>query len=527
MPERCETRYVIVGSGVSGALLAEGLLAAGKGPVLMLEAGPPLRMRDYRMWLDMVMAGKTPYAGLSDTQADYVAQGAQPWQIPGGRLFVRGGSTVHWGGWCPRMKPEDFELRSRVGFGGLDWPWSYGQMEPFYARAERYLQVAGDSADKDPPRRTPYPFEAPTFTLVDGVIIQALDRLEISHYHIPIARNAVAINGMPQCVTTGTCNYCPLGARFTGDQPVERLVARYSSAGTFELRTGAAVRRVIPDGRRRAAAVEYVDTATGRITVVEAENVMLCAGALEVPKLMLASVAPEWPRGLGNDRDLVGRFVVANPFFYARGTAPTNSQRLQEELFIPTLGSRHWDTPQYQREGKFLMNRSPSPNLNLAGQMVQGKTTAEIEAATVGQQTLELQGTVQTFSYPENRVGIAPGNTRFGVPRTLIDTPREAYDNALMARITGRMQQVLNAIGYATSSASMGAYPQRGDHAMCTTRMSASPADGVVDTQFRVHGMDNVYILSNSVFPSGAAANPTLTLAALGFRLLGQLGAGI
>lgn len=523
MSTRCEMRYVIVGSGVSAGLLAEGLLRAGKGPLLMLEAGPPLRMRDYRTWLDLVMAGKVPYAGLSDLVTDYVAEGAQRWQIPGGRLFVRGGSTVHWGGWCPRLKPEDFELQRRIGFGGLDWPWSYEEMEPFYARAEEYLQVAGDSNDQDPPRRGRYPFEAPTFTLVDGVIIRALERIGVSHYHIPIARNTLSIHGMPQCVTTGTCNYCPLGARFSGDQPLDRLLARYGSDGTFTLRTGAAVRRVVAGGPRHAAGVEYVDTQTGRSTMVEAENVLLCAGALEVPKLLLSSVAAEWPRGLGNGRDLVGRFVVANPFFYARGTAPANLQKLQEELFIPTLGSRHWDTPQYQREGKFLMNRSPSPNLNVAGQMVQGKTTEQIEAATVGQQTLELQGTIQTFSWFENRVGLAPGTTRFGVPRTLVQTPRVAYDDATLARVTGRMERVLTAMGYTVPSGSMGAYPQRGDHAMCTTRMSASPADGVVDPTFRVHGMENVYVLSNSVFPSGAAANPTLTLAALGFRLLDQL----
>lgn len=518
-----DTRYVIVGSGVSAALLAEGLLAAGKGPVLMLEAGPPLKMRDNRTWLDLVMAGKVPYAGLSDTAADYESRGAQPWQIPGGRLMVRGGSTIHWGGWCPRMKPEDFELQSRIGMGGLDWPWTYRELEPYFERAEEYLQVAGDSADQDPPRRGRYPFEAPTFTLVDGVLIQAMDRLGVSHYHIPIARNARPIHGMPQCVTTGTCNYCPFGARFTGDQPLDRLLARYGPGGTFQLRTGAAVRRVRAASVRRAAGVEYVDLATGRPHTVDADNVLLCAGALEVPKLMLASACAEWPAGLGNGRDLVGRFVVANPFFYARGTAPTNPRKLQEELFIPTLGSRHWDTPRYQREGKFLMNRAPTPNLNLAGLMGEGKTTAEIEAAAVGAQTLELQGTIQTFSYFENRVSLAAGTTRFGLRRTLIDTPRAAYDAATTARVTGRMEQVLRAMGYSVASGGKGSYPQRGDHAMCTARMSASPGDGVVDTRFRVHGTENVYVLSNAVFPSGAAANPTLTLAALGFRLLDQL----
>ena len=49
--------------------------------------------------------------------------------------------------------------------------------------------------------------------------------------------------------------------------------------------------------------------------------------------------------------------------------------------------------------------------------------------------------------------------------------------------------------------------------------MSVDPARGVVDANLKVFGTDNLYILSNAVFPSGAAINPTLTLVALGYRL--------
>ena len=58
---------------------------------------------------------------------------------------------------------------------------------------------------------------------------------------------------------------------------------------------------------------------------------------------------------------------------------------------------------------------------------------------------------------------------------------------------------------------------------MCTTRMAASEASGVVDSNLKVFGTDNLYILSNAVFPSGAAVNPTLTLVALGFRFADHL----
>jgi choline dehydrogenase-like flavoprotein len=230
-----------------------------------------------------------------------------------------------------------------------------------------------------------------------------------------------------------------------------------------------------------------------------------------------------WLRGIGNDTDQVGRYIVANPFFYARGTASTNPQKIQEELYIPTIGSRFWDTPAYQREGKFLMNRSTTPSLNLARMMGQGQSVQAIEAATTGAQTMELQGTIQTFSHFANRVSLASGFTRFGLPRTAIDTPVAAYDAGVLQRIGDRLTRLLRAMGYAVDPSNVGVYPQRGDHAMCTTRMSGSPTDGVVDRSFRVHGTENLYVLSNAIFPSGAAANPTLTMMGLGFLLLDQL----
>jgi choline dehydrogenase-like flavoprotein len=61
-------------------------------------------------------------------------------------------------------------------------------------------------------------------------------------------------------------------------------------------------------------------------------------------------------------------------------------------------------------------------------------------------------------------------------------------------------------------------------HPMGTTRMSSSPADGVVDANLRLHAIDNLYVAGSSVFPTGGHANPTLTVVALALRLAGHLG---
>ena len=56
-------------------------------------------------------------------------------------------------------------------------------------------------------------------------------------------------------------------------------------------------------------------------------------------------------------------------------------------------------------------------------------------------------------------------------------------------------------------------------HHIGTTRMAASPRDGVVDGNCRVHGTANLYVAGSSVFPTAGNANPTLTIVALALRL--------
>lgn len=514
---------LIIGSGVAGGVIAEGLLRKGIKSIIMIEAGTTMIMKDHRKWLDVVMSKKFPYDKLSDEKTDYESYGNQPWKIEGGRLIVRGGSTMHWGGWCPRMKPEDFELRSRIESGGLDWPLTYNQLEPYYLEAEKYLQVAGDSSDQDPPRSSSYPYEAPQFTLTDNIIIQGLDQLGISHMHIPIARNAKPINGMPACVTTGTCGYCPIEARFTGNQPLDRISVKYEE-DSFKLLSNTVAKQIRVDRKNRATGVECIDTETDERFIVEAQKIIVCAGSLETPKLLLYSTSAFWPNGIGNDSNHVGRHLVANPYFYVRGKAKENPKKIQEELFMPTVGSRHWDTPEFQKEGKFFFNKAPSPDLKIANLMGKGYSRKDIEQAVIGEQILELQGTIQTFSYFENKVKLGYGTTRFGLPKTVIDTPVDAISSRQKKIILDRLNRILTTVGYTPLDNDLGSgiYQQRGDHAMCTTRMSISPSEGVVDENCKIHEMENVYIVSNAIFPSGAAANPTLTLVAIAFRFLEQ-----
>jgi choline dehydrogenase-like flavoprotein len=501
---------IIIGSGVAGSTIATKLLEADpNASILMLEAGPIVPMKDRRYWWDYVVSYAQPYAHCYDRDGDNDSVGETPWISKGSRLMIYGGSTVHWGGWSMRFKPEDFNLKSNTGGGG-DWPYGYAELEPYYCRAEEYLSVGGD--DDDPWRSKPYPMPAYPWTESDGEMVEAFDRLGITPGKMPMARYR-------KCMATGTCKYCPIGARFSGSYILDDLLAepRFTYLGQAP-----ALRLGTEESKSKIAYVEYLDPFTAEPVKARGDTIIICSGAYEAPKLLQTSVSFHWEHGIGNDHDLVGRYPVSHPFLSVAGTKPNNPERWIQEYDFPTLMSRTYDTEEYQSNGKiFLMKDASQPNTDIAGQMIAGKTRAEVDAAVSGRRSMHLSAFMEEKGSWADRFTVAQGTTRFGLPRTKIDF---SYPSDFVARANknlGLMSAVLKEMGYENLQPQIG--DQDGHHTSSTTRMGTDPTQGVVDEHLKVFGTDNLYVCSNAVLPNCAAVNPTLTLVAVTLKLTDHL----
>lgn len=506
--------YVFVGSGVACATAAQVLLDADPAKsVLVLEAGPTFQLADRRKWWDYIVTGRRPYQAYQDRDVDNVSEGTEEWVFPESRLMVRGGSTVHWGGWSLRFKEEDFRLRTNTGRGG-DWPFDLNELLPSYKMAEHLLGVSGDDAQEDY-RDDPYPLPAYPYTAADGLMIEAFEKQKMRYAPMPVAR-------FRRCMTTGTCKYCPVNARFSATFVLDRLAETYGEK--FELATEAPVSRLLMSKRNRACGVEYISYPEGETHRVEGDTIVLGGGAIETPKLLQRSRSPFWPHGVGNDYDLVGRYLISHPFLYARVGLPENQNRWQQELDFPTLMSRHYDAPEDQDKGKLFLFKSRSrPRTGLAKMMREGRRREDIDRAVRGPMEFELQGFMEEFSNFHNRVENGPGVNHVGLPQTRVGFSRNPdFEKRKEARLA-QMRTIVEGIPGSTFLKA-DIRSQRGDHAASTCRMSTQPDNGVVDANLKVHDVDNLYVCSNAVFPSGAAVNPTLTLTALALRLAEHLG---
>jgi len=185
--------FCIIGSGAGGGAAAHALTAGGK-TVLVLEAGgnpfpgldqkgplpPPLHSNDelkyeVRGFIDP-FGDLEPRTFRKTSAADAVIH-------PDVNVLPKcvGGAWSHADMKVPRFTAVDFQMVTAMqrakdrnptlevpGFFAdaasanfADWPFTYDDLEPFYAEAERLIGVAGDDSNRfAPPRSTPYPMPA-------------------------------------------------------------------------------------------------------------------------------------------------------------------------------------------------------------------------------------------------------------------------------------------------------------------------------------------------------------------------------
>lgn len=517
---------IVIGSGVAATAVCQRLLEKNsKASILMLEAGTRVKTKDFALWENYLISGRLPYEAFwdqqypqKDSRGENASVGRTEIPLNGARVFAYGGSTLHWGGWAFRLKPEDFHLRTSTG-KGADWPFGFDELERYYCEAEDYLAVSGDSTDPTVPRSRSYPFAAFPPTLEDRPLAVALDALNISRSSMPIARRG--ISKVPSrhapCQTTGTCKYCPFGARYVASNYLDDI-REWNDFPNFEVKLGAIVEKIYVSSKQTAAGVEYLDVPTGKTERVDARRIILAAGTIEGAKLLQRSVSSDWPSGLGNDTDMVGRHFITHPYFIYEGTTKSNLLKLQPEMNFPTLVSRHFDSEAEQQNGKFVLVNPPDATpISLARQMQAGLTRSEVDAYLVGPGRVQLHGMVEVFGEHQNRISNLDRRNHLGLLETTVDYGADDLFEKRMDGIKAEVGKIFakmdaNLSGSATVS-------WRADHAASTMRMSSDPATGVVDANLRVHGVDNLFVCSNGVFPSLGAINPTLTLTALALRL--------
>jgi choline dehydrogenase-like flavoprotein len=415
-----------------------------------------------------------------------------------------------------RLHERDFELRSRHGVGA-DWPLEYDDLRPYYAAAEAELGVAG-AADNPyaPPREEPYPLPAFPPSHSDSIFAEACESLGIDMHSVPNARNSEPYDGASACVGYGTCKpVCPSGAKYTAERHVERAEA----AGARVLSEVPVQRLVHDDAGDRVEAAVYA-TPDGTEHRQEAGAFVVACGGVETPRLLLLSASETYPDGLANSSGLVGRYFMDHLFagMGGRYDEPTR----QNHVGFNTSECHQFyddDDPVNGVKLEFLNYAGPSPVVSAMGAETWGDDLLADLREQYGTH-IAVGALVEQLPRADNRVTLDPsvtddhGNPVPKVTWSVGERTREA-----LARANEVQRSVLEELGVDVEWTVGPETTGPAFHHMGTTRMGTDPDSSVVGPRCRTHDLSNLWIAGSSVFPTGGAMNPTLTIAALALRV--------
>jgi choline dehydrogenase-like flavoprotein len=484
----------IVGSGVGGGAVA--LQLAGSGArVLVLERGPHLP-REAQNW------------DVESVFCDERYKTADTWYADGrpfrpGMFYFVGGHTKFYGAAMFRFRERDFEEVEHEEGVSPRWPIRYADLEPWYGQAERLFGVRGlGGADPtDPPRTTPYAHEPVPHEPVLARIEQRLRARGLRPFPMPCA---IDFGPGGRCLRCANCDAFPCKIDAKGDAEI-RLLRPALEKPNVELRANARVERLITDeGGRRIVAAEVVEA--GARSRVSAKLFVLSAGAINSAALLLRSANPSHPRGLANSSDVVGRHYMTHNTTALMALNPfrRNTTRFPKTLAVHDFyfGERAGDTP---LGGLQLLGKIREP-------MLRGPLPAvpKLLRGLLAEHSVDWYAQSEDLPHPDSRVTVRPDGA--------VNLHWHRSNLRSHGRWVDKCKQILHGIGYPVVLAK-GFGTEVVSHQCGTVRFGDDPATSALDPLCKAWDLDNLYVVDAGFFPSSAAVNPALTVAAQALRV--------
>ena len=486
---------IIIGSGAGGGTIAYAL-AGSSARILVLERGDFVPQEEEN-W-DPEAVWKHLRYRVTERWLDRRGRAFQPYTH-----YCVGGNTKFWGSVLYRLRCEDFQAVEHTDGISPAWPIDYETLAPYYERAEGLYHVRGQhGVDPTEPPRGPYPYEPVPHAPAIAAIVEQLRGLGLHPSPLPLG---VLRPGEPGgCVLCDTCNSFPCKVHAKSDAEV-CCIRQALQRPTVSLWTNAFARRLLTDpSGKKVEAVEI--ERNGETRRIEAPLVIVSCGAVNSAALLLRSANEQHPDGLANSSGLVGRRYMAHLATMMQGFHPF---RRNETVFQKTVGVNDF----------YL--RGPEGRSPLGQIQSQGRThgvMAQTVAPWIPRWAYDawvsrgVDWLVMSEDLPRenNRVTVeSDGRIRVHYrPNNLV-----SHD-----QLVKETRRILRVLGFWVVMAH--SHRDRNTTHQCGTLcFGTDPRSSVLDGYCRSHDVENLFVVDASFFPSSAAVNPGLTIAAQALRV--------
>ena len=486
---------VIIGSGAGGGTLARAL-APTAARILIVERGDFIP-REPENW-DPAAVWKELRYRTTERWLDGAGRAFRPYTH-----YCVGGNTKFWGSVLYRLRKADFEATEHADGVSPAWPIDYATLAPYYDRAERLYAVHGErGADPTEPPAGPLPH--PPIAHADEIaeLVEGLREQGLHPSPLPLG---LLDPGAPDgCILCNTCNSFPC-RRHAKSEAETCCIRPLLAQANVTLWTNARARRLLTDsGGRRVAAVEV--ERDGELVRARAPVVVAACGAVNSAALLLRSATDRHPGGLANSSGLVGARYMAHLATMMQGFHPLrrNHAVFQKTVAINDFYLRGPDTGyplgQIQSQGRThgVMAQTAAPWIPLWAYNAWVARGVDWLAMTEDLPRRENRVTVE----PDGRIRLRyrPNNCA-------------AHD-----RLVAEMRRILRRLGF--WKVMIHSHAEKNTTHQCGTLcFGVDPRESVLDPWCRAHDVENLFVVDASFFPSSAAVNPGLTIAAQALRV--------
>ncbi len=501
---------VIIGSGAGGGTIAHALAETGKN-ILIIERGDYLP-REKPNWDAKAVFLENRY----HTHETWYDKNEKPFK-PGMNYYV-GGNTKLYGAALLRLREKDFEEVNHYGGISPAWPLGYDIFRPYYLKAEQLYKVHGKRGEDscEPGEANPYPYPEISH---EPYIQNIHDRLKNKGYqpfHLPLGLDLNEKNKeSSSCIRCDTCDGFPCLVDAKSDAHVTCIKPALKHKNVSIITKTQAV-KLIPDVN--GTTIKHVEVLhEGKQELISADLFIVSCGAINSAALFLRSSHAKHPHGLANANDLVGRHYMfhINSVVVAISKTP-NPTTYQKTLAINDFYFNSHDSDLPLGHIQLLGNVKKEMLAVDAPKFAPNFALDELAKHCIGWWL-----TSEDLPDANNRIKLNK-NGEIVVDYTVNN--EKAHEKLLvkfkeiMNHIDPEHHLIPNTVYLSQQIPIAGCAHQAG-----TLRFGKDPKTSVLDLNCKAHGIDNLYVVDTSFFPSIGAVNPSLTAIANALRVADHL----
>lgn len=539
---------IVIGSGASGGWAAKELCDAGL-KTLCLDRGKNIRhIEDYpaasKAPFDFEFRGTLPLEKrsglstgrwLSETNLQWaLEQDEQPvvYEKPFRwfRGYHVGGKSLLWARQTQRWSDYDFEGPDRDGFA-VDWPIRYKDLAPWYDHVEKFAGISGDRDGLD--------------VLPDGEFLPSIELNVVEkhfksslkkHYgdsrhliygrcaHITDPQEIHIQQGRAKCMHQTQCNRgCVLGGYFSSNSSTIPWALK---TGNLTMRPDAVVESVMYDEEKgKAIGVRIIDRLTKETIEFYSDIIFVNASTINSNAILLNSRSNRFPNGLGNDSELMGKFLTWHNYRgHASARVPGFSHKKVEgkrptNAYMPRFRNVEKQETDFLRGYAIGVSagRGSGYNTDMIGDelrdnILNPKLSDEWHISTW------MMG--ECVPYEDNHIRLHDELVdKYNIPQIVLSAEWKENDIKQADDYVEQCTEMFEKAGFTNINArNRDTNPGSDIHEMGGVRMGKDPKTSLLNKWNQLHECKNVFVTDGACMTSGGTQNPTLHFMALTAR---------